>query len=275
LETLENTAIQNSPVRQADVQADSAIALPPKREAFAQHYAAYGNATAAYRAAFDASHMKVRSVREMGYQTAHEPAVRARVRELLAQAAEGATISARARMMRLQLITEADPGELVSVVAEACRWCNGKGHAYQWVDFEEYLAALSVATAKNEERTAKGQRPRPLPSDDGGYGYDPQAEPHEDCPRCKGEGMQRVRVTPTDKLSPSARALLKGIRQKPDGTIEVHMHDAVAASDQLNRMQGVYVDKSISLNISTHVEPLPDMTPQQIADMIQQQKQIR
>lgn len=254
--------------------AGSPVALSPKREAFAQHYAAYGNATAAFRAAFDCQGMKARSIRELGYRTAHEPTVRARVRELLAAAAEGTTISARARMMRLQLITEAAPGELASVVAEACRWCNGNGHAYQWVDFEEYLQALSVATAKNDERTAKGQRPRPLPSDDGGYGYDPQAEPHESCPRCKGEGVQRVRVTPTDRLSPSALALLKGIRQKPDGTIEVMMHDQLAASDQLNRMQGAYIDRSVSVTAHVHVEPLRDMTPAEIAEMILQQKRI-
>lgn len=258
-----------------DPEPGTAVALSPKREAFAQHYAAHGNATAAFRAAFDAAGLKARSARELGYRTAHEPAVRARVRELLALAAEGATISARARMMRLQLITEADPGELVSVVAEACRWCHGKGHAYQWVDLAEYLQALSAAAANNENRVAKGQRARPMPSDEGGYGFDAQAEPHEDCPRCKGEGSQRLRVTPTDHLSASGRALLKGVRQKATGEIEVMFHDQLAASDQLNCMQGVYVDKSVSVTAHVHVEPLRDMTPAEIAELIQQQKLLK
>ncbi len=180
------------------------------------------------------------------------PRSRPASRELLANAAEGTTISARARMVRLQLITEADPGELVSVIAEACRWCHGAGHAYQWVDLAEYLQALSAAVAKNEKRAARGRSQLPLPSDSGGYDFDPQAEPAATCPRCNGDGVQRLRVTPTDKLSASGRALLKGVRQKSTGEIEVMFHDALAASDQLNRMQGVYVERSESRNLNVN-----------------------
>jgi hypothetical protein len=91
---------------------------------FAQLYAAHGNAAKAYREAFDVSPgTKYGTVRQRGYELAHAPAVAARVRALLATAAEGTTISARARMVRLQEIVEANPDELVSVIAEPCKDC--------------------------------------------------------------------------------------------------------------------------------------------------------
>jgi hypothetical protein len=104
----------------------------PKQEQFAQHFAAHGNATAAYRAAFDCAGMLPGTVHRRAYELAHDPAVAARVRELLAAAAEGAIVDARSRMVRLQSIVNADPSELVRVTAEPCRHCHGISGAYQW-----------------------------------------------------------------------------------------------------------------------------------------------
>lgn len=258
------------------VSGSTAIALRPKVERFAQLYAAHGNASKAYREAFEVgAGTRPGTVWQRAYELVHEPQVAERVRQLLAQAAEGTTVSARARMVHLQSIVEADPGELVRIASECCRYCHGVGHAYQWVDFAEYLAALSAATTKNEQRAARRHRARPLPSDDGGYGFDPNREPAEDCPQCHGRGTQRIIITDTHRLSPSARALLKGIRQKANGEIEVLLHDKLAAADMLNRMQGAYIDRSVNVNINAHVEPLRDMTPAEIAELIQQQKTIR
>jgi phage terminase small subunit len=258
------------------ISGSTAIALRPKVEHFAQLYAAHGNASKAYREAFEVRpDTRPGTVWQNAYDLVHDPQVAERVRQLLAQAAEHATISARARMVHLQSIVEADPGELVRIASECCRRCHGVNHAHQWVDFAEYLAALSAAIAKNEKRAARRQRETPLPSDEGGYGFDPNREPAEDCPQCYGRGTQRVIITDTHKLSPSARALLKSIRQKPNGEVEVQLHDKLAASDQLNRMQGTYIDRSVNVNINAHVEPLRDMTPAEIAELIQQQKQLR
>jgi hypothetical protein len=230
------------------VPAEALPDLTVKQQRFAQCYAAHGNATRAYREAFEIDPgIRAGWLRQRAYDLVHEPRVAARVRELLAEAAEGTTISARARMVRLQDIIEADPSELVHIVAEACAQC--------WTDPMALAAAL--------DRAATGD---PIPDTD---------SPQSDCTNCRGYGVRRVVITATDHLSPSARKLLKAVRQKPDGTIEVQMHDQLSASDQLNRMQGVYVDKSVSLNINAHVEPLRDMTPAEIAELIQQQKQIR
>ena len=196
----------------------AAVTLRPKVEHFAQLYASHGSAAKAYREAFDCAAMKPATIRQRAYELVHEPAVAARVRELLVQAAEGTTISARARMVRLQEIVEANPDELVSVVAEPCAEC--------WVD----TMALAAALCRGE-----------VPDTD---------NPNDQCKACKGHGVRRVVITPTDQLSPAARKLLKSVRQKPDGSIEVHMHDQLQAADMLNKMQGVYVDRSVAVTVN-------------------------
>ncbi len=83
-----------------------------------------------------------------------------------------------------------------------------------------------------------------------------EAQPNPSCRKCRGEGTQRVVLTPSDELSPAGRALLKSIRQKADGSIEVKLHDQLAAIDLLNKMQGAYVDRSVTLNLNADIKPL-------------------
>lgn len=246
-------------------------ALRPKQETFAQRYAAHGNAARAYREAFDcAPDIRPATVRQRAYELAHEPTVAARVRELLAEAAQGTTISARTRMVRLQEITEADPGELVRIVAESCRQCHGISHQHQWRDEMEY--ALALAQALDENAKLPQELWKPLPTDAGGYGFDPHRAPYDGCPVCHGYGVTRVAITPTDQLSPSARKLLKGVRAKADGTVEVQMHDQLAASDQLNKMQGVYVDRSVSINANVNVPAPKDWSHEESLAFLQSLK---
>ncbi len=88
-----------------------------------------------------------------------------------------------------------------------------------------------------------------------------ETQPNSACRKCRGEGTQRVIITPTDELSAAARALLKSIRQKADGSIEVRLHDPLVAADMLNRMQGVYVERSVNVNLN--VPALETMTREQ------------
>jgi len=219
-----------------------AATLRPKQEVFAQRFAEYGNAARAYREAFDvAPTTSAATVRQRAYELAHEPAVAARVREILAAAAEGTTISARSRMVRLQDIVEADPSELARVVVEPCECC--------WSDDVSLAAAMDRAIAAGTALNMDAPQP--------------------DCRSCRGHGVQRVVVTPTDQLSPSARRLLKSIRQKASGEIEIRMHDQLVAADMLNKMQGVYVDRSVSINANVTVPALKDMSPTEALDFLE------
>jgi hypothetical protein len=115
----------------------------------------------------------------------------------------------------------------------------------------------------------------PIPSDAGGFGFTVHREPNDACEHCRGDGVARVTVTPTDQLSPAARRLLKGVRQKASGEITVLLHDQLAASDQLNKMQGVYVDRSVTLNVSATVPELRDMSREEQLDLLESIKPTR
>jgi hypothetical protein len=217
METLENKVIQQNQKSQADGQAETVVieptALRPTWERFAAGYMAHGNAARAYRDAFDVSPdmMRPTTVAQRAYELRQRPEVAERIRQLQAAAAEGATISVRARMAWLEDIRTADPSEIIRIVAEPCSSC--------WPD-----AA--------------------------------QDAPRADCAACRGEGITRVKVTPTELLSSSARKLIRSVRQKASGEIEVRLHDQLEAADQLNRLQGAYVERSVSLNINADLKPL-------------------
>lgn len=225
-----------------------AAPLRPKQEAFAQLYAQYGNATRAYREAFDVGPATSAATgRQRGYELAHTPAVAARIRELHDKAAEGTLVSARSRMVRLQEIVEADPSELVRVVVEPCDQC--------WPD--DMAIALTVDAALADGTTFDLSAPQPT------------------CKSCRGHGAPRVIVTPTDQLSSSARRLLKSIRQKASGEIEVRLHDQLQAADILNRMQSVYVERSMSVTAHVTVPALKDMSRADMLDFLESIKPTR
>ena len=88
----------------------------------------------------------------------------------------------------------------------------------------------------------KGKAPLVMPDPSGGFGFDMRADPAPECPHCLGDGWTRVTPMDTTKLSPQARKLFKGVKQKGDGSIEILMHDQMEARDMLIKMLGAYKD---------------------------------
>lgn len=228
-------------------RSQGSVTLRPKPEAFAQAYVAHGNASRAYREVFDCQGtMRPNVIRQRAYELVHEPRVAARIRQLYDQAAKDTTISARVRMVRLQEICEADSAEIVRVVTEPCSMC--------WADDLVMASAADRALAKLA----------PWPD---------LNAPRDDCPACRGHGASRMVLTPTDQLSPAARRLLKAVRQKSDGSIEVVMHDQLQATDMLNKMQGVYVDRSVSINANVNVPP-PDVSAESVLNLWKETRDV-
>lgn len=147
------------------------------------------------------------------------------MRALQLAAAKDATRDVRAYLQRLADIASANPGEIARVVIESCRDC--------W-PVEAQAAALDAAAAENA----------PMPD---------LTQPRPSCERCGGQGVRRVELRPTDELSGSARALLKSARQKADGSIEVHMHDQLAATRLLAELSGWLVTQNANLNLNATV----------------------
>jgi hypothetical protein len=82
-------------------------------------------------------------------------------------------------------------------------------------------------------------------------------EPNDECTACHGVGVRLVFLQDTDKVSPGARRLYKGIECNPDGTVKkLLLHDQMAARVELHKLKGLHIERSFNLNVNKN---LPDM----------------
>lgn len=215
------------------------VVLTSTEETFARLFTLYNNATRAYveATAYDGPRHLART---MAWEMSNKPHVRARVREYESAAAAATVIDYAAILDHDRAIVEgykyAD--QITQHTHQCCRYCHGVGHRYQWVDFEEYLDALRHIDETNSQRIELGQRPLPMPSDAGQYGYSPSADPNLFCPRCEGRGHAVTTIADTTKLEGPARAIVKGMKVTSNG-IEVLLHDVDKAKERLLRAGGI------------------------------------
>lgn len=134
-------------------------------------------------------------------------------------------------------IATADPNDLVQFRRTCCRYCYGEGHAFQWIDPEEFAAAVRAAMA-----ASGSDEPRAIPKDDGGYGYDNKADPHPECPQCFGEGKAEIHAKDTRKLKGASRLLYAGAKLTQAG-FEIKMMDQGKALENVARHLGMFKDK--------------------------------
>lgn len=203
-------------------------------ERFAGHFVETRNPERAYRYAFVVDEAQTSNwIAHEARRLLNKRDVALRVQELRDEAAAATLMSAKELIQDWADIANADPNEIVSVIAENCRYCHGEHHAYQWIDEIEYAAAVMEAMKR------KGSVP---PLCIGGYGFNGRAAPSLDCPSCYGEGIKRVICHDTRRLSERARKLYKGAKQKADGSIEVLMHDQHTARESLAKIFGAFKD---------------------------------
>jgi hypothetical protein len=200
-----------------------------KHELFAQRVAAGASYKDAYEAAFP---NPTQSARHHASRLAHDITIRARVQQLTRATAERATHSIAERLQTLVDIASADPGELARVVDVVCGHC--------WTD-EAVAAVLDAGMLP--DTTA----PRP----------DCRKGPHK-----------RVELTPTSELSGQARRLLKGARQKADGSIEVTTHDQLAATRLLAELSGWLVQQNANLNFNANAAMPASPAPVSTQDVL-------
>lgn len=199
----------------------------------------YHNATEAYIEA--TSYKGPRHVaRVLAWEMANKPHVRRRVREYESAAAAATVIDYAAILEHDRLIVEGytHADQVTQYIHQSCRYCKGVDHKYQWVDFEEFLHALQRVDAENVKRREFGQREHPMPSDAGGFGFDPNNDPDLFCPRCEGRGEPVAVIADTTQLKGAARAIVKGIKVTSTGT-EVLLHDIDKAKQRLLQAGGI------------------------------------
>lgn len=207
------------------------VPLAERLERFAGHYVVTRNPDRAYRYAFVVDKKMTREwIAREAQRLLNKPDVMLQVQELRDAAAAATLMSAKELMQDYADIANADPNELVSVVADSCRYCHGIEHRYQWRSIAEFASLCAIAIAEK----------RNPPTDEGGYGFDEKVDPALDCPSCFGRGTQYVVLHDTRKLSAGARKLYKGAKQKGDGSIEVMMHDQQEARASLGKLFGLF-----------------------------------
>lgn len=219
-----------------------------REERAAQLFVLYGNQTQAWREAFGHQGEPPKNSHWVrACEVFAAPWVRARVRELRAESAAAYALDVHAIIAADVAIVEASAhAHLLSrYVYRSCRHCHGVGFAYQWTDELEYCAALVAADEANAERAERKQRALPLPSDAGGFGFDPERDPNPVCPRCEGVGLGRAIIGDTRELGPAA-ALYRGIKQTANG-IEVQQHDVDKAKERILRALGAFGDDAASV----------------------------
>lgn len=216
---------------------------------FARLFATQHNASQAYRESHDTSGMSRAALQQAAWRLAGAPRIVNAVRALNSEAARAVGVDVSSLLASDRELVEAFDKyahELMQHVIECCRYCNGIGHAWQWIDLDEFLAALDQAEADNDERRKKQQRIKPLPDDRGGYGYKRSNDPSPACPKCEGRGHAATYFADTTKLSGPAARLFKGIKHTANG-FEMLLHDVDKARDRLMRAAGAYGDDAASV----------------------------
>lgn len=241
------------------------IELTVKQEKFAQEFVACGNASEAYRRAYDTSKMKATTVETTACATMKVPKIAARIAELKGAIVERAEIDGAAIVKQLVEIAFADPNELVTHRRVNCRYCNGIDHKYQWKHLGEFHYDHERWEEQKEdwEMNPKnaGKRFKPAePSEEGGYGFRKTNEPHPACPVCEGEGVDEIFIADTSKVSPAAKRLYAGAKHTKNG-IEIAMHSQDNARRLLGEHFGIFKSvieaniRSQNLNANATFDP--------------------
>lgn len=213
--------------------------LPARRERFVFEYLKDLNGTqAAVRAGYGRADAHREAARLMA-----DPDVQAAVKALQDERARELKLEANEVLRHLVELAIADPNELIQHRRGCCRHCHGNLFGYQRTPAEMERDRATHEAAELERQRKDPERHQPRVFDEaGGVGYDPRREPHEDCPECFGEGVERIHLADTRHLSGPARRLYAGVKQTKDG-VQVLMRDQDKAIELIGRHLAMFKDK--------------------------------
>lgn len=143
-------------------------------------------------------------------------------------------------LLRWVALANADVNELVEVRRVNCRHCHGQDHEYQYDDLEHRHAR----TKHLADQMALPDEARTPFDDAGGPGFNRNAPPAADCPRCAGDGELRVIIKDTRNLTLGGRLLYDGVKVGPGGAIEVKLRDRAWAEGMIARHAGMFAMKN-------------------------------
>lgn len=201
--------------------------LTYKRALFVMEYIVDLNQTqAALRAGYSE-----RTAYATGHELLKKPKVQAALKDIMQARAQRTAITADMVLQQLWTLAGTSASELTQMRTGACRHCWGDGHKYQFVDEMEM----------NDYAQSCIDKDMPVP-DNGGAGYRRDRAPHPECPQCCGEGISRMWVADTRKLTPQAMMLFDGVKKTKDG-IEIKTKDSLAALKLAGQHLGMFTNK--------------------------------
>lgn len=223
--------------------------LSPREAIFVREYMVDLNGTAAWtRAGFTDN---VGSAGTQASRVLQKLEVRIAINKELDARAERTDITAEKVLQMWWDIATADPNQLVHNRVWACRHCHGPDFKYQWKSIEEWASAVEASLRAHEAavlRWAEIKEPRPpqpelrMPTNGGGFEFNPHLGPVKACPCCDGDGITETIVKDTRTLRRPERLLYAGVKKTKDG-IEVKMHDQDKAREMIARHLGMLNDK--------------------------------
>lgn len=208
--------------------------LTPQRERFACLVAQGVSQSEAYRQAYPRSvQWKPEALHSEASRTSANHMVAARIRELMAAAADDSTVEVKDVLRRYVTQLNADPRALSAIHVAPCRYCYGKGHRYQRTDGE--LEDDRDRWEEKRDGLLAANKPDPGEfSEKGGGGFDARKKPNPECPKCAGHGDPRVILKDSTGYDEAALALYMGAEEGKDG-IKVKTLDRSKALDAVAR----------------------------------------
>ncbi|MCE3202483.1 terminase small subunit [Paenibacillus sonchi] len=224
------------------------MALTPKQKLFVKEYLVDLNAKqAAIRAGYS-----VKTAEQQASRLLSNVKVQEAIQKGMDKRAAKVEVTAEMVLQHWYDLATADPNEVIHHRRVCCRHCFGHDFEYQWTDEAEYEQAVNAAKAM-----AKKGKPPVLPSDAGGYGFDPLIRPHPKCPQCHGEGHGQLHAADTRDLSPKAKKLYAGAKYTAQG-LEIKLNSQEDAWDRIARHLGMYKDE-LKLKGELTVKKLEDL----------------
>lgn len=237
---------------------------------FIDEYMIDGNASRAYRAAYNCAKSKDKTIVTNASLLLADTDVAKIVQTLRKRVTESKLMTVKDVLVEFQQMATADVGKIVQHRRLNCRHCNGANFAYQWRDVDEFAKALQVAHDNNLQRRKNKQKAIPIPTDDGGYGFRRTHDPHSGCPKCDGEGIEDVFIADTRKLTGPERKMIAGIEVKQHG-VKVTLHDQKDAMKNVGHLLGGFKNVTILQNpdgtpLAGNATPVLPVDPKDAAD---------
>lgn len=203
-----------------------------RRERFIRRFLVHQNAARAYR---EAGYQDGPGTRQSAHRLLTSAYVQGRLEEERQRLLEALDVTVEKVVRRFRDIAFAEIANIVGLHIGACRFCYGKGHAYQWRTVGEYRASLKQTQKDPASRSRKEADGRP----EGGYGYDANVLPSPNCPECDGEGIPRIVFKDTRLFTDSERAVFAGAVETRYG-VSYRFHDQMVALHELAKRIGFY-----------------------------------